>query len=751
MQATDKITGHSLDTTFKHLNMFALIDRSKHEGSLHSSQSSKSSYDEVAESVDTIRLHSVVQVFFIGTVDDDGTLPVWLNRAINLFCESYERANIRIMRKTHVGLVEDYRSYEVHGNRLRDHLDKYQQKYAKLEKAREKLDHYLESIKAEIERRTPESSQTIAGAGGRREAIQTSIFDRTSSASDTGPETPGDRMVSQVSTWGFEIEKGQHYSPISLTHDADHAQQVAGRQGQIPQQSHLQISDVEDDGYDSDREGSTAMTLQPSQRTMHPENPISPDGAWETVQHRRPKRNQRSDLHRTISRLDKSKYSDRAGSYRAVRAADPRLSSETASGVMQRSNSQDQPRGRLSGRSGAEVALTNISKSSPPPARGGGMIQDKRPSRPSLQRSRLTAGTPSYAAAVAGPTRDNVPAYIDVVRHATEPVQGSSGGISPPDGRLRGSAVESLQRLPITVAPNPVEPNMPLTLMPPYPQTPGPSTMVPIPGPTPSVAYQQPYPTSGPEYYNVPAHYSQENLRLGPDPFPNTVYPRMPGTVPVETRDVSTSPLKRNLPHDYLAFDSQTYPDSNSLPASMILPPLERSRDTSPTPFLSLSSPNIQRPHSNSSPRAPTYYPGRPEFSFSSAPPGHLNAGYTSQPMSRDASSQSKHSLGAPKDRESRRPSLAETEPLPQVPFSPQILPTSYQVYRERQLVEELQRIHRERQSGYPVRKSPRLGTARPAWIGEHIDETGVRVAAPAGLEKQVPSSLHTRSLLTDN
>jgi len=706
VKATESITGHSLNTTFKHLNMFALIDRNEHEETLQSSQSSKSSRDMLADNVDVIRLHSVVQGFFVDTLSADGSLPLWLNRAVRVFCASFDDANSRITRKTHKGLVEDYRLYEIHGIRLEQHLVRFRKKYPELETAYHTLRQYLEVIKGEIERRTPESSQTIAG--GRPDAFQTSIFDRTSSSSDTGPETPGnlDRIYSGGFNWEIGPNKAQLESPISLTHDPEYTRQAVIKQPR----NHLRLPEAEDDGYYSDREGSTAMTAQSSQQTVHPaQSPMSPNGPWETVQRRGSKRPGKRD-HRTIIRLEKNKYSDRAGSFRSWINVDPRfgtpqLDTKTAQGYVQRSPARAQSRGRMSSHSHAEVVLTHIHKTSPPPARGGGMIQDRRSSSRRAERGRMTAGIASYAAAIADSTKDTIPGFTGILRPATQPLPDTQTSTSTLEGRSQSPAVESLQRFPMKIDPELV----PLTLMPPYPPTPGPAT---------GVVYQQPYPSSD-TAIDMPGRYSQENLHLGPDPFPSKIYPPMPGTVPVETRDISSSPLKRSLPHDYSVWHSQQYPDS--MPSSMYLPP--QSQNQSPNlNHLSLSSPNIRRPHSNSSPRPSTYYPGHPELSFTS-PPNQHDGGYTSQPMSRDPSGQSNLSAGGvDQDRGRRRASLAETEPLPQLPtFSPRIPATSYQIYMREREIDDLRRLERERSPGYPVRKSPRLGNARAALI-ERLD-----------------------------
>ena len=687
VKTTEPISGRSLNNTFKILIMFALIDRNRHDDSIHSSQSSKSSRDMLADNVDVIRLHSVVQGFFFDTLSAAGTLPMWLDRAIRVFCCSYDMANERITRKACAGLVEDYRLYEIHGNRLKEHVVKHLSKHISreqreiLEYAQEMIDSRLEAIKAEIERRTPESSHVIAG--GKPEAFQTSIFDRTSSSSDTGPETPRDHNRSRVSTWGMEGDKDQHESPSSLTHDTGY-----GRHTETMYRSHFPLPQEEDPGYDSDREGSVAMTVQPSQRTVHQETPFSPGGPWEEVHRKSRQRPDSLMLHRTVKNMEKSRYRDSAGAYRAMAAIDPRVSHETAEGFLHRSSStRAQSRGRMSGQSSAEVALTHINQTSPPPARGGGMITDRRSSSGRRSgRSRLKTGTASYASAVLGSTRDTIAGLKELVRPSTELPE-----LNEPTAALErpsSSAMASLQRFPIEViqpTPSPHPPNTPRV---PYPTSP----------------HLRPADT---EFYQMPGRYSQENLRPGPESYLPTLYPRMEGLPPFERTSASSSPLASEQP------SYQKYNASESLPASILI---SRSNMSEIAPFLSLSSPNIRQP-SNS-----TYIPGRPELS-------NQQGGYTSQPMSRNASGQSKSTHSSPSPSHNspynapyysrRRPSMAETEPAPNLPvFSPRIPPTSYQVYSRMQ----------ERRDGSSEQKkreiSPRLGYARAALV-ERLEDWG--------------------------
>lgn len=693
VKTTEPISGRSLNNTFKILITFALIDRNHHDDSIHSSQSSKSSRDMLADNVDVIRLHSVVQGFFFDTLSAAGTLPMWLDRAIRVFCCSYDMANERITRKANAGLVEDYRLYEIHGNRLKEHLVKNlakhlsQEQRAILEYAQQMLEPRLVAIKSEIDRRTPQSSHVIAG--GKSDAFQTSIFDRTSSSSDTGPETPGDHDRSRVSTWGFEPDKGQHESPSSLTHDTDYIRRM-----EAMYRSQFPSLEQEDPGYVSDREGSVAMTVQPSQRTVQQDYPISSGGQWEEVRSR--KSRQRPDpliLHRTVKNMEKSRYRDSAGAYRSMGAIDPRVSHETAEGFLHRSSStRAQSRGRMSGQSVAEVALTHINQSSPPPARGGGMIQDRRSSsQRGCEKSRLRTGTASYASVVLGSTRDTIAGLKELVRPSAELPTSSESASSLE--RPSSSAMASLQRFPIEVIKPSLSPHPPNTPRVPYPTSP----------------YLRP--SSDTEFYQIPGRYNQEDLHLGPWPYPSSTYPRMEGLPPFETTATSSSsPLASEYP------TYQTNNASESLPASILISRSNISDSYNP-PFLSLSSPNIQkRQHSNSNP----YYPGRPELSNQES-----GGGYSSQPMSRDPSGQSTHSnLSAHSTGQVERirsPSIAETEPAPQLPvFSPRIPPTSYQVY------ERMKEKERERtREGEGQKKiSPRLGYARAALI-ERLEDWG--------------------------
>ena len=75
----------------------------------------------------------MVQGFFIDTLNADESLPLYLYRAVMVFCDSYDKAADRIASKSHSGLVEDYRLYEIHGKRLQSHCLKYERRWGVLE------------------------------------------------------------------------------------------------------------------------------------------------------------------------------------------------------------------------------------------------------------------------------------------------------------------------------------------------------------------------------------------------------------------------------------------------------------------------------------------------------------------------------------------------------------------------------------------------------------------------------------------
>lgn len=678
VKASQPFSGRSLNNTLTVLNRFALIERNEQELNVQSSQSSQRSREMLADNIDVIRIQGVVQGFFADSLHADKSLNTyfkWIDAAVRLFCCSYDTAIVQISRKTNMGLVEDYRLYEIHGIRLRDHCMKHEKKLP-LAGIRALLDSRLALMKQEIDRRTHESSNFIASGG--ENAPQTSIFDRSSSSSDTNPETPGDSDkttgISNSPNWGFNSNQ-EHHSPVDIMD-----------QNQIPSPwlSQTFPPHVPDDrGYESDRED----TAMPSPRTVRPpSSPNSQGGEWHQVARRRP-HTSRYPLgdHRTTRNMPK--YSDRAGSFRTTEPVDPRararpqvtVTRQTAHGYVQNTSTRVPSRGRSS-QSNARAALAHISATSPPPAMATSSSRDRRSSN---EQRRLLSGAPSYATAVSGYVRDAV------FRDARRP--GAEHPPSSPDqepvsiqSESHRTAIQSLQHLP--GSPSMRSPNQPLpyTPMPPYPQSPG-------------HEYESRYLGSDANnMHRETEQYNQENR----DPSSN-VYPQLTGPVPREKVDASFPGRRRNSAQGY---DGEG-PQSNS---DILESSAHEARNP---PFLSLSSRNTRSAEN-------TYYPGYPEFS--GPQDDTIDRGYTSQPMSKDPSSQSTPSNQTqysaqppyPADWQRRRPSIAETEPAPMLPeFSPQIEPTSYEVY---------ERTRGIRQERIATRKGSRIEVSR---VSERLEE----------------------------
>jgi hypothetical protein len=634
VKAYEYATGRTLNNSIKILNQFALVDRSE-QAPIHSSRSSKSSRDFLADDVDVIRLHSVVQDFFTDLLRGENQLPQWLKRAVDLFCRSYSTANARINNKTNAGLVGDYRSYEIHGKRLLQHLSRNEKKSSTLKVVREALEPTLKDIQEEIERRTRESSQEIAQ--GRPDTFQTSIFDRTSSSSDTGPETPlGLDKNSGVSTWGTEHDKSQFESPLSMTNEGfPHIQDMPGSFPELPT--------IEDRGYDSGREDAMTMTARPSQRTARPDD-MDTDGDWQIVHSRKLRTKPPSlDLHRTVKVREKNRYKDSAGAWRAVNpaASDPRVSHETAKAFIQKIGPQSPPRGRISGQSQAEVALNHISKISPPPVRGWATIQDRGRS---LQKRKicsdtggiLLAGQSSYASPEAADTKYNVTSPTEIPKSSCKPSPGLQQDTT---------AMNSLRRFDDRPSSLPIHLNSP-------------------------PMYKQPYPSSIMALCQPLDRYNQEDLM---DNAP--IYPRQSGPLPVEYVASELLPSKHAIQRDYPNFSSRDNASPSSNPILIPYP----TNDT-----FSLYPDAVRH-------QSPQRYGNNFDISD-----GYHAAGYSSQPMSRYPSGQSVHSAHSTSNNGSsgldgehpdlrRRPSLTQTEPSPQLlPFSPRILPTSYEIYEKR-------------------------------------------------------------------
>lgn len=570
----------------------------------------------------------------------------------------------------------------------------------------------------EIVRRTRESSLDIS-KGGSDEAFMLSIFDRTSSSSDTGPETPGpaDSYPPGAHLWGMEAS--QLESPVS----------VNDFPLKFPAMPEV------DDGYDSDwsSNASASVIMRGSHYSIgpgiattptNPTNPTSPPlghdsptpmkEEWTIVPPHRPHSTvprttvPRADLHRTTRALEASRYHDSTGAFRA--AADPRvsLSHETAMGVLER-------RGRTgnhsidgavmgipipgakghppSGLSAAEVALGEISKSSPPPSRGGGYIQDRgrRSSqrRPSEMLGGKSAGWQSEA--VAGDTIfEAVGSPLSTSTSGSGTATGQKRSRSKPSPRPRPAtpAVTALRGIPYEPRPSSSSSSSSATAA----AQPRRDENSPPPKP-PLRMYTQPYPISTPDFAA---------------PLPPAKYPRQTGPLPIEYAPaLSTAPGLKSDTRPHVA-------GTISAPTPYLYPHAPApGPGLAPASASAMGGPQQGSGSGSGSGQGRAYFPLVPSAQqqprrvggYSSQPMSRNVSGYSSAPMSRDASgglsAQSGSGSGGSRsggsrrsnlsdaggggvgmplgmargrgEMRGRRPSLAETEPPPELPrFSPE-------------------------------------------------------------------------------
>ena len=372
------------------------------------------------------------------------------------------------------------------------------------------------------------------------------------------------------------------------------------------------------------------------------------------------------------------------GAWRAVNpaAADPRVNHETAQAFIPTPTIKIPSRGRTSGHSQAEVVLRQISKNSPPPVRGGGtiIVQDRQRS-PQPRRAftdYLTAGNAIYAPAEVGDSRSTATTPLSITRNRS--TSGSSHRVRPAT-----PAMNSLQRFPHSLD-----------------ESMSPTSRQLRERQSPSLGYRQPYPSSETDLVQMGEQEDSEDTstKIG-----SQIYPRQTGSPPIDYFNGGSSPRKRGLLHDYTDWPSGhsgglPYPDKN--------------------PYM--LTPNSEAMHRS-------YDRNNNLGIFERDANTYLESGYTSQPMSRDPSGESA--------RGARRPSLAESEPAPQMPdFSPRV-PTSYQMYENM----------RERGNDGPIRKSPRLEFARVRNI-ERIDEWSG--PEPYRREKYVHPNISPIPLITD-
>lgn len=616
VRATESGGRPDINTTFGELMRYALIERNEPDDR-ESMSSSRDSLVE-PEPIDMLKVHTVVQNFCCDSINAKGLLPQWLGYAVKLFSFSYHQADMKIKQRPDTARVSDYRYYKVHGQRLWDHSVHYESKTQDLASIRETLQPTLSMIDREILLHEPGSSQESLRNG----IFQMSIFDRTSSSSDSGPGpiTPDYRNtpppLDNETLFGFPKGKTAG-SPGSLS---------AASAGTGPKILGLspRLRDSYDLGYDSEQEGQ--RTSRPMRRDhsddtarLASQSPAPPtaenqDEGWHLVQSARKPRKPRGprDL----------------GNFRPTTAR-PRVDRESATGSLAQANTENR---QVRETSPAFNSLKKVQSRSPPPSRNGiaSFFQ-----RGSLGRTPAAPITPPTWAGIAAGTVGQPP-----LQEGNAPNSGTVGRPVAPMIMERGRSRESLRsrRGNAQSSPSPLGSEF----VPHQGSTTGPREENIRTSPV-YPAYTNEYPPAGFQYAT---HYpgSSSSLTQLPQgrPVENTspyytTPPLGPNTAPLPIEESITITTKRPLPPDL--FEQPPSPFF-PLPGSYYSPQ-SQSRTSPQQPYHQLVN---------------TPYPRQ-------VPPA-IPKGYYSQPMSRNHSDQSRNSA-------------AVTDPV-RLPsdLSPRILPS---------------------------------------------------------------------------
>ncbi|KAL8999611.1 MAG: hypothetical protein Q9169_001571 [Polycauliona sp. 2 TL-2023] len=581
-----------LNVTFGTLMRHALLERNEPESETSSSRDSLVE----PEPIDMLKIHSVVQSFCRDSLDARKMLPEWLQHATQLLERSFHVADFKIKQKDQPARVSDYRYYLVHCRRLYEHATHYESKRQSLAPIRAVLEPLLETIETEIRSLAPGSSQESIA-----KTYQVSVFDRTTSSSDSvpsipsvneapTPHRPSPLPLAHETMWGTDLRKPSLESPASIG---------SARGPRIARSSPYQAF-YDDLGYESDREtpriASQSMRKNMSERTERPHTAAvadhGEDEGWQVVPPTRQNRKPRAGRDLGSFRPTPARAATRAEVDRGF-----------ATGTVARKTDQRMD----SDRSEARKALSEVHSRSPTPPR-----QNLASNLTSFWQRRAVPSTNSsnrtWANVAAG--QDQHPKTQRLPSSAVPPIlppsptnlstrQGNpfSSPLSSeihPDGMSNGPSLENSAHLSAGSG---------------YHR--GAQHMQPTPAYYPSPA---PYSSSmppQPRYINNHDLYNTSQT-IGPNPS------RLPYTNIDDSISLSS---KRRLPSDFHDSSPMPYARAASIASS---------RDRSPSP------------HPYPYPAYGSYYPDSNSY---------LPAGYTSQPMSRDTSHQS-------------HISTAETEPV---------------------------------------------------------------------------------------
>ncbi|KAB5533630.1 hypothetical protein GE09DRAFT_1251074 [Coniochaeta sp. 2T2.1] len=396
----------NLTNTLKVLIAFALLERTEIQDiSPVSSRSSKQAFDRAGESLDILRIHSVVQQFFIDTLSEEKQAPFWLERAAAVWCRSFDEADKKIKEHSSVGLPDDYRRFAIHGRRLLEHVKRFEKRSPELlGLVKGNIEQRLDRTQSQIERLSQTLQTSIVE--GSQEIPATSVFERTNSSSETDSLTPPSHSSTSTTSVLRDGDESPELFQSPTTPGADFAHNPYHFHVPYPQHQTIPVprdpSDLNDD--------SKTVTGSPNIGTL----PDGPPKTGENGHIRNDRHGSDWDFivpnlnHRSVRKLEHNRYHDRGGSWRDTSISDPRvsISREIAKGSITSKAPRSQSTSRVTAGSEAELHLHRIRKSLPS-SEDKPLPHERSVSSGSLPRPRFLMGNNVPAEALATKTPED--------------------------------------------------------------------------------------------------------------------------------------------------------------------------------------------------------------------------------------------------------------------------------------------------------------------------------------------------------
>ncbi|KAF4343415.1 SERAC1 [Fusarium beomiforme] len=196
----DSMGKRSLNKTFTVLITFALIERDEIEDVPSVSTPGETiPSSKPMEPLDVLKIHGIVQSFFLEALKKDGQYHFWLERAATVFLRSFDQGDSRARNNKEMGIPEDYRRYATHCRKVLKHLEEVDKPILELKALEQALQGRFEDMRVKI--RTLARSMTTDSEGRWVRGPYVSVFEKSNSASlSSSFTTPDDENIEERQT-----------------------------------------------------------------------------------------------------------------------------------------------------------------------------------------------------------------------------------------------------------------------------------------------------------------------------------------------------------------------------------------------------------------------------------------------------------------------------------------------------------------------------------------------------------------------